>query len=115
MSKKKQHKRIPHKYLPWIDARKKFQLSHAHIQMARELGMNPKRFPSMANRKDQPWKLPLPEFIESLYEERFGKRMPDIVKSMEEFAAEHIERREKRKAEKVEESEVSQEEPSEEP
>jgi hypothetical protein len=26
----------------WIEARKRFHLSHAHVQMARELGMNPR-------------------------------------------------------------------------
>ncbi len=69
MSKNKT--RIPHKFLPWIDARKKYCLSHRHIQMARELGMNPKRFANMANTENKPWKLPLPKYIESLYLERF--------------------------------------------
>jgi hypothetical protein len=34
-------KRIPDKFQLWIDARKRHHLSHAHAQMARELGMNP--------------------------------------------------------------------------
>jgi len=38
-SKKKQPNQ---KMLAWIDARKRHHLSHAHIRMARELGMNPK-------------------------------------------------------------------------
>lgn len=38
---------IPQKLRPWIEARKKFKLSHAQIQMARELGMNPKKFASL--------------------------------------------------------------------
>jgi hypothetical protein len=38
MSKKKG---IPEKYQVWIDVRKRYHLSHVHIQMARELGMNP--------------------------------------------------------------------------
>lgn len=97
MSKKS---RIPHKYLPWIAARKKFRLSHAHIQMARELGMNPLKFGGMANRDQQPWKLPLPEFIEALYEKRFDKKSPDLVRSIEEIAAEHLARRAARKAAK---------------
>ena len=98
MAKKKT--RIPHKYLPWIEARKKFRLSHAHIQMARELGMNPKRFGSMANSDQQPWKLPLPEFIEHLYEKQFGKTRPDVVRSIEEMAAAHMAKRAARKAAK---------------
>lgn len=99
MAKKKT--RIPHKFLPWIDARKKFRLSNAHIQMARELGLSPKRFGSYADRKDQPWKLPLAEFIEALYEKQFGKRCPDEVKSIEEIAAAHVAKRAARKAEKA--------------
>src|SRR4030095_7486821 len=33
--------RIPEDMQRWIDARKRFHLSHAQVQMARELGMNP--------------------------------------------------------------------------
>jgi len=29
--------------------------------MARELRLNPKKFGSLANTKQEPWKLPLPE------------------------------------------------------
>jgi len=35
--------------------------------MARELGMNPKRIGKLDNRKQEPWKAPLPIFIEGLY------------------------------------------------
>ncbi len=41
MAKKK---KIPDKLKIWIEARKRFRLSHEQIQMARELGMNPKGF-----------------------------------------------------------------------
>ena len=64
------------------------------------LGMNPRRFGSQSNNKGQPWKLPLPEFIESLYEKKFGKRRPDVVRSMEEMAAQHVAKRAARKAER---------------
>ncbi len=79
-------KRIPQKLKVWIDARQRFHLSHAHVQMARELGMNPKKFGKLANHKQQPWKAPLPEFIESLYLKRFNKVRPDRVLSIEERA-----------------------------
>ena len=98
MSKKKT--RIPHKFLPWIDARKKFRLSQRHIQMARELGMNPKQFGNMADTENKPWKLPLPEYIESCYAERFEKEGPDVVLTIEQMAAEHTARREAKKAAK---------------
>ena len=34
-------KRISEKLQAWIDARKRHRLSHAHVQMARALGLNP--------------------------------------------------------------------------
>jgi hypothetical protein len=43
---------------PWIDARKPYRLSHAHVQMARELGMNPKKLGGLDNHRQQPWKAP---------------------------------------------------------
>jgi len=75
------------KLQPWIDARRKHGLSHAHIQMARELGMNPKKFGKLDNHRQEPWKAPLPIFIESLYFKRFGKDRPDAVKTLEDVAA----------------------------
>ena len=76
-------KRIPLDLQIWIDARKRFHLSDAQIQMARELGMNPKKFGSLANHRQERWKLPLPEFIEHIYFKHFGKRQPDLVVSIE--------------------------------
>ena len=38
----------------WIEARKRFHLSHAQVQMACELGMNPRKLGSMANHKQEP-------------------------------------------------------------
>lgn len=93
--------RIPHKFHPWIAVRNKFKLSDAHVQMARELGLSPKRFDSMANHKNQSWKLPLPEYIEALYEKAHGKTRPDVVQSIEEMAAQHMARREAKKAAKA--------------
>ena len=62
----------------------RFNLSHAQIQMARELGMNPKNFGSLANHDQEGWKTPLPRFIEDLYCERFGRERPDEVLSIED-------------------------------
>jgi hypothetical protein len=79
-------KRIPERFQVWIDARKRHHLSHAHAQMARELGMNPQRLGKIDNADQEPWKVPLPRFIEELYEKRFGKTRPEVVLSMEERA-----------------------------
>lgn len=92
---------IPNKLKPWIEARKKYRLSHAQVQMARELGLNPKKLGSMANHKQEPWKAPFPEYIEQLYEKRFGKQIPKNVKSLELMDAERRKKKAKRKASKA--------------
>lgn len=66
----------------WMEAKKKFHLSDIHIQMARELGLNPKKFGSLANHKQEKWKEPLPDFIENLYFKRFKKDKPDVIKNL---------------------------------
>ena len=70
----------------WIDARRQFHLTDAQIQMAKELGLNPKKFGHLGNSKQEKWKRPLTEFIEYLYFKRFGKTEPDRVLSIEEKA-----------------------------
>jgi len=52
---------IPEKYRIWIETRKRYHLSDAQVQMARELGLNPRKFGKLANEKQEPWKKPLPE------------------------------------------------------
>ena len=94
---------IPQELRFWIEARRRFHLTDAQIQMARELGLNPGKFGGMANHKQEPWKMPLPDFIESLFVKRFKKEQPDSVKSIEEIAADRNrkkqERRERRRQE----------------
>jgi hypothetical protein len=78
--------RLPERLQGWIDARTRHHLSHAHVQMARQLGLNPKKLGKLDDHRREPWKAPLPEFIERLYLKRFGKRRPDVVVSIEERA-----------------------------
>ncbi len=92
---------IPNKLMPWIEARKKYRLSHAQIQMARELGLNPKKFGSFSNSKQQPWKLPLPEFIEEIYFKHFKKIVPDNVKSIEQMVKDKARKKAESKARKA--------------
>jgi hypothetical protein len=40
--------------------------------MARQLGLNPKKLGSLDNHRQEPWKEPLPQFIERLYGKRSG-------------------------------------------
>jgi hypothetical protein len=92
---------IPPKLKPWIDARERFRLSHAHVQMALELGLNPKKLSKLANHHQEPWKLPLPDFIVKLYVKRFGKTAPDAVRTIEQKAAEQAAKKQAKKLRKA--------------
>jgi len=59
-----------------VEARRRHHLSDRHIQLARELGLNPKKLGSLHNHRQEPWKAPLPEFIEELHFKRFGSKKP---------------------------------------
>jgi SOS-response transcriptional repressor LexA len=82
----------------WIDARKRHHLSDAQVQMARELGMNPHKLGKIDNHKQEPWKEPLPEFIDRLYRKQFGKSRPDNVRSIEERCRHDREKKEAKSA-----------------
>jgi hypothetical protein len=63
--------------------------------------MNPKKLGKLANHDQEPWKAPLPRFIEDLYLKRFGKEQPDVVLPVEArarlAAAKNAERRSRRR------------------
>jgi hypothetical protein len=80
----KKTKKPTQKMQAWIEARKRHHLSHAQVHMARELGMNPAKLGKIDNHRQEPWKLPLPQFIEELYSKRFGETSPEAVLSIEE-------------------------------
>jgi hypothetical protein len=89
-------KSLPPQPRAWIDARRRHRLSHAHVQMARELGLNPKKLGKIDNHRQEPWKAPLPQFIEHIYARRFGRERPEVVVSVEE----QVRQAEKKKAER---------------
>lgn len=74
-------KALPQHLQDLVEARKRHQLSDAHVQMARELGMNPRKLGKLDNHDQAPWKAPLPQFIEHVYHERFGRERPEVVMS----------------------------------
>jgi hypothetical protein len=94
--------KIPEKYQAWIKVRKKYHLSHAQIQMARELGLNPKKFGNIANHKQEPWKAPLPVFIEEIYFKRFGRLEPENVRSIEDMVKDQEKKNAERRKRKQE-------------
>jgi hypothetical protein len=79
-------KRLSQNVQDWVEARRRFNLSHAHVQMARELGLDPTKLGRLDNHDRKPWKAPLPQFIEHLYEKRFGRERPAVVVSVEDRA-----------------------------
>ena len=82
----KSQRALPPKIRAWVEARKRHRLSHAQVQMARELGLNPGKLGKLSNHGQEPWKAPLPQFIEHLYLKRFGRERPEHVRSIEERA-----------------------------
>jgi hypothetical protein len=92
--------RIPTKLKAWFEARRRFKLSDAHTQMARELGMNPRKLGSLANAGQEPWKVPLPEFIVECYRKSFGRSKPEHVRSLEEVVQAEERRRKEKQARK---------------
>ena len=92
---------IPEKYKVWIEAQRRYHLSDAQVQMARELGLNPNKFGKLANEKQEPWKKPLTEFIDYIYYKRFGRKKTEVVRSIEKMVQDQREKKAERKARQV--------------
>jgi hypothetical protein len=93
--------RIPPKLQPWFDARRRLGLSHAIVQMARELGMNPSKLGKLVPSAQQQWKVSLPEFVAHCYEKRFGRRLPETVRSLEQMIVDEQQKKEVRRAKRA--------------
>jgi hypothetical protein len=61
-----------HNEAEWLNAKKLCRLSRRQMEMARALGMNPKKLPGLRPSPQQGWKLPVGAFIEDCYRKRFG-------------------------------------------
>ena len=46
--------------------------------------MNPRKLGKIDNHRQEPWKAPLPLFIEHLYLKNFGRERPEFVMPLEE-------------------------------
>ena len=86
----------------WMVAQKRHRLSDKQVQMARELGLNPDKLGKIDNHRQESWKAPLPQFIESIYFKRFKREEPETVKPLKQIMAE-MEAKKKRQKEKKEE------------
>lgn len=68
--------------------------------MARELGFKPDSLRKIDNHKQEPWKTPLPQYIENLYEKRFKRQQSLVVKLLEQQLADDAAKRASKKAAK---------------
>jgi hypothetical protein len=81
----------------WKTAQKRHRLSDRHVQMGRELGLNPDKLGKIDNHKQETWKSPLPQFIEEIYFKRFKRTEPAIVKSIKESLLDEKVKKERKK------------------
>lgn len=86
----------------WMVAQKRHRLSDKQVQMARKLGLNPDKLGKTDNHKQEPWKAPLPQFIEHIYFKRFKREEPETVKALTQILKE-MEAKKKLQKEKKEE------------
>lgn len=86
----------------WVVAQKKHRLSDKHVQMARELGLNPDKLGKIDNHQQETWKSPLPQFIEEIYFKRFKREAPETVKPLKLIMAEQEKKKKEQKKAKDE-------------
>ncbi|ACY13715.1 hypothetical protein [Haliangium ochraceum] len=73
----------------WVVASRRHRLSYAHVQMARELDMNPRKCGTQARQPRSRAVEGAPSgVIETLYEKRFDRSWPERVLSIESLARE---------------------------
>lgn len=99
-------KAIPRDLQPWFEARNRFNLSHATVQMARELGLNPKKFGSLADTEGSPWKAPLSEFIAHCYDKAHKRHAPEMVRSLEQVIKDNEAKKAQRRGRKAQRIEL---------
>lgn len=61
----------------WRNAKTICRLNARQVEMARALGMNPRKLPGLRPSAQQRWKLPVGAFIEQCYRKRFGGHPQD--------------------------------------
>jgi hypothetical protein len=86
----------------WFKVKREHALTDAQVQMARELGMNPKRLIESESTTQGLTQTPLSRRIEDLYLKRFKKPLPDAVVPLRQLlhdtrAHERAEARERRR------------------
>lgn len=90
-------------------AQKRHHLTDMQVQMARELGFKPDSLRKIDNHKQEPWKTLLPQHIENLYEKRFRREQPEVVKSLKQQLQEDAAKRAAKKKMKDAQRKAAQE------
>jgi hypothetical protein len=60
----------------WAEARRLCRLSAEDVRMAKELGFQPKSLMKNIPSPAQRWKMPVKDWVRSIYQEKFGTRQP---------------------------------------
>lgn len=81
----------------WVVAQKRHHLSDKHVQMARELGLNPDKLDKIDNHEQELWKVPLPQFVKKIHFTRFKREMPETVKPLKQIMAEQEKKKKEQK------------------
>ena len=64
----------------WAEAKKKCRLNNETLQMAKEMGLNPKSLIKNIPNKSEQWKSPVNEWIQEMYEKRKAKALKKLSK-----------------------------------
>ena len=71
--------KLNNKEREWVEARQRYGLTHAQVQMARELELIPRSLAKLTE-------VPVPTYVQQLYLERFGRVEPEVVVTIENRA-----------------------------
>lgn len=64
---------MAHKPEEWAEAKKKCRLNEEDIRIAKEMGLNPRSLIKNIPNKSEPWKAPLKDWLQDMYEKRQEK------------------------------------------
>ena len=74
--------------------------------MAKELGLNPKKFGSLADTRESRWKAPLAEFISHCYYKAHNRHSPEAVRTLEQVVRDTEDRKARRRELKTQNTEM---------
>jgi hypothetical protein len=57
----------------WLEAKRKCKLNGEEIQMAKEMGLNPKSLMKNIPNKNEQWKTPVKIWVRDMYEDGFSR------------------------------------------